>query len=110
MECVWTESAKKHLTSCPGDIPSASHSETTLVRKCLATDVQQRDRKSHIKTGGRCDYTSRAYRLFLRAPIGGQGLIVPNTLRREDLVVKGELEGTTLIARSMRSAHPYGDM
>lgn len=104
------ESAKKHFTSCLEDIPSASHSKITFARKCLATDVQQRDRESYIKTGGRCDDTGRSYGLFLRTPVGRQGLIVRNTLRREDLVGKDELEGTTLNVVDMRSAHPYESM
>ena len=99
--------AKKHFTSCPRDIPSASHSKITFARKCLATDIQQRDRESYVKTSCRCDDASRSYRLFLCAPIGGQGLIVRNALRREDLVGKGELEGTALNVRDMRSAHPH---
>ena len=109
-ECAWSESAKNYFTSCHEDIPSASHSKITFSRKCRATDVQQRDRKSYIKTGGRCDDTSRAYGLFLYAPIRGQGFVVRNTLRVEDLVGKGELEGTALDARDMRSALPYGFM
>lgn len=68
------------------DLPSASHSKVASAWKRRATDVQQRDRKSHIATGGWRDNTSRVYGLFLLAPIGRQGFVVGSIARIRDLV------------------------
>lgn len=89
-------------------IPSTSHSKITFARKCGATNIQQRDRKGYIETGCRCYDTSRAYILFLYAPIRGQRLVVRDAPEFGDLVGKCELKGTTLNVRSTRSALPYG--